>query len=83
MGMAEFKLKVKWHKDYIIFVLNNSSEENDVLSDTLENHLISSDYNELMKEMILGKLNNRYEKIKEKSGEKKWNDKHFFHIESV
>ena len=61
---------VKWHEDFMFHILSNVPEEYDDILYGLGFCLKSSDSDVLSIEVIHEKLNNRYEKNKEKEDEK-------------
>ena len=70
-----FGLKVITDEDFVVHVLNNLPKEYNVILDGLENHLKSYKDDALTIEVIHKKLNNWYEKIKNKNDEKRKKEK--------
>ena len=69
--MSEFKHRGNLtDENFMIHVLNNLPQEYDVILDRLENHLTLSSNDALMIEVIKGKLNHRYEKLRTKMKKK-------------
>ena len=67
------------NKDFMIHVLNNLSEEYDIILNGLENHLTATGDDALTVDSIRKKLNHRFEKIKSKK-EVKIEKKHWVHM---
>ena len=61
--------------EFMIYVLNNLLEENDVVLDSLEIHLVSNGEDKLMLEALKEKLNSRIKRISSKEREKEYNKK--------